>query len=65
MELTLNFDAKAIQTINSLMMHYKAKNKAELIAKALTVLKVAAQVDTTGGELIARKGKDETKIVVK
>lgn len=64
-ELTLQFDQRATQSINDLMHHYKVKNKAALISKALSVLKIAAYVDQTHGELFARKGDNETKIIVK
>lgn len=63
-ELTLELDSKTSQSIKELMGHYRIKNKAELISKALAILKVAAYVDSTQGELLARKGQHETRIVI-
>jgi len=63
-ELTLELDFKASESIKELMSHYKVSSKAEVISKALAVLKIAAYVDKTQGELLARKGNHETKIVV-
>lgn len=63
-ELTLELDSKTSQSIKELMGHYRIKNKAELISKALAILKVAAYVDSTHGELLARKGQHETRIVI-
>jgi len=64
-ELTLELDPKASESINDLMRYYKVNSRAELISKAIAVLKMAALVSRTDGELIARKGSDETKIIVK
>jgi hypothetical protein len=64
-ELTLELDNKACEAINDLMRYYKVNNRAELISKAISVLKMAALVSKTDGELIARKGSNETKIIVK
>ncbi len=64
-ELTLEFDRKAYDSIKELMTHYKVNSKAELISKAIAVLKIAAHVDQTHGELFARKGNHETKIIVR
>lgn len=61
-QLTLELDTRTSATINDLMYHYGLRTKAELFTKALSILKLAAFVDSTNGELIARKGADETKI---
>jgi hypothetical protein len=62
--LTLNLDEKAEQTIEHLRKHYGASSKAEVIRKALTLLKVAAQVEDEDGHLIARKNGKETEIIL-
>jgi len=63
-EVTLEFDTTASQSINELMQHYKINNKAALISKAIAVLKTVTYIAQTNGELLARKGNHETKIVV-
>ncbi len=63
-ELTLELDSQASESIKELMSYYRVSSKAEVISKALAVLRTAAYIDKTQGELIARKGSHETKIVV-
>ena len=62
-ELTLELDQKANESISDLMSHYRVGSRAELISKAIAVLKTVALVDVTQGELYARKGNRETKLV--
>jgi len=64
-ELTLELDNKVSQEIDELMNYYNRSNRAEVISQALAVLKIAHYVDKTNGELIARRGDHETKIVVR
>jgi hypothetical protein len=64
-ELTLELDHRASQSIKDLMSHYRVSSKAEIISKALAVLQIASHVDKTKGELFARKGIHETKIIVR
>ena len=61
-ELTLELDQKANESINDLMSHYRVGSRAELISKAIEVLKIVATVDRTDGELVARKGRGETRL---
>ncbi len=63
-ELTLELDRKASESLDHLILHYGAKNKAEIISKALTILSIAALIDQTEGELIARKDGRETRLVI-
>ena len=63
-EVTLHFDNMALKSIQDLMKYYKIKSKAELIAKAISLLKIVAYIDNTQGELVARKGEDETRIFI-
>ena len=63
-ELTLELDGRAEKSIKELMSHYRLKTRAEVITKAIAVLQIAAHVSKTQGDLIARKGHHETKIVV-
>jgi hypothetical protein len=64
-EITLEVDQKAAESINELMTHYKVESRAEIISKAIAVLKIAAHVGKTGGSLYARKGDQETKLIVR
>lgn len=63
--LTLNFDEKAERNLEALKKHYGATSKAEVIRKALVLLKIASEIEETEGELIARKGGKEAKIIVR
>ncbi len=63
--LTLELDQRALQTLKGLMTHYQVRTKAEIIIKALTVLQLASHVEKTDGQLFARKGDHETRIIVK
>lgn len=64
-ELALELDNKAQESINDLMSHYRVGSRAEIVTKAIAVLQIAAHVEKTEGELFARKGNHETKIVVR
>lgn len=64
-QITLELDRKASESIKDLMTYYRVNNRAELICKALAVLQTAAHVERTQGELFARKGNHETKIIVR
>ncbi|MDP4145621.1 MAG: hypothetical protein Q8936_14235 [Bacillota bacterium] len=64
-ELNLELDHKASQTMNDLMNFYNINNRADLISKAIYLLKIAAHIDQTHGELFARKGDHETKIILR
>lgn len=63
-ELSLELDEKANDDIDDLMNYYGV-GRANIVKKALAVLKIAAYVSKTNGELLARKGLEETTIVVK
>lgn len=63
--LTLTLDKKAEETVEKLKEHYGATSKAEIFRKGITLLNIARQVEDTHGELIARKGDKETRIVVR
>lgn len=63
-ELNLEFDKNATKTMTRLMRHYKTNSKAEIIQKALSLLTLAALVDETKGELLARKQGKESTIII-
>jgi hypothetical protein len=62
-ELTLELDQKAVGSIESLMRHFGVGSKAEIISKALAMLRIAAEVDKTQGIIVARKGNKETQLI--
>jgi hypothetical protein len=64
-ELTLELDKRASDSIRELMSYYKVGTKAEIISKAIAILKIACHIDKTHGELFARKGDHETKIIIR
>lgn len=64
-EIVLELDQRANKSIHELMKHFKINSKAELISKAIGFLKVVAHIDKTEGELFARKGHSETRILVR
>jgi aspartate ammonia-lyase len=51
-------------TIRNLMSHFGYKTKEQLIKKALNTLKMINYVAKNNGELIARKGLIETKLII-
>lgn len=63
-ELTLVLDSRANATVHDLMSYYGIKTKAELFSKAISILKVAAYVDSTNGELVARRGGEESRLKI-
>lgn len=65
LELELQLDNKAQESLNELMNYYKVGSRAEIVTKALVMLKIAAHVEQTNGQLLARKGNRETEIVMR
>ena len=68
--ITLNLDAKALNTIDDLQAYYGCSSRAEVFRKAITLLKIAAEIEEQQGYLLAKKdAKDgqegkETRILV-
>jgi hypothetical protein len=63
-EITLELDSRASESMKELMDYYHVRSRAELISKAIAMLKLAAHIHKTGGELYARKEQHETKLIV-
>ncbi len=61
-ELTLVYDSNTESIIRRLKEYWKLNDEAEVFKKSLGQLRIATAVDSTNGELIARRGTDETKI---
>lgn len=64
-EFTFRLDNETKDQVNELMRHYGVKTAAEVFEKALAALTIHAYIAETNGELIARKGAHETKIIVR
>jgi hypothetical protein len=64
MELTIKLDKYADDACLNLMRQYGFKDYAQVLQRSLSLFQVAAFVDSTEGELIARKNGHETKIIV-
>jgi hypothetical protein len=64
-EITLRYDHDTESKIKSLMKYWGYKDEAELFVQTLTHFLLMTAVDSTDGELIARKGTHETKILLR
>lgn len=62
--LILKLDDAAEQEIARLQKYFDVTSKAQVIRKGLALLKVAAQIKETNGQLIARKGDKERIIFI-
>lgn len=66
MKLTsFNVDEKMDATLEDLKQHYHASSKAEVIRKAIALLKVAKENEQDDGSLIIRRNNEELKVLVK
>ena len=63
-EVTYKLDQCATDSIKDLMRFYRVYDSADVIKKGLALLKIAAYVEQTDGEMIVRKGNNETKIII-
>lgn len=64
-DITYRLDKSTCDNIQDLMDHYKSADSAQLIKKSLALLRIAAYVEQTQGEIFIRKGDHETKLIVK
>jgi hypothetical protein len=62
---SFNVDAKLDETLESLKSYYGASSKAEVLRKAIALLKVAQESEQQDGELLIRQGGREVKVLVK
>lgn len=62
---TFNVDEKMDATLEDLKQHYSASSKAEVIRKAIALLKVAKENEQEDGSLIIRRNNEELKVLVK
>lgn len=63
-DITYRLDDSAYANIRALMDHYKASDSAQVISKSLALLKIAAYVQKTHGQLIIRKNGHDTALIV-
>lgn len=61
-ELALELSEQSQDDIDNLVKHYKAKSRAAIVSKAIALLKLASHVEQNKGELIARRGMNETRL---
>lgn len=63
-ELALELDNVSKSQIKDLMKYY-GTNSAEIISKALAALTTIVHIEKTHGQLIARKGNNETQLFIR
>jgi hypothetical protein len=64
-QVTLRYDNNTENIIQELKEYWGLKDEADVFAKSLTQLRVATAIHSTEGELIARRGSQETKILLR
>ena len=61
-ELKFRIDTNTDNKIKNLMKYWGYKDEAELFKQTLNHFLLMTDIDSVDGELIARKGTEETKI---
>lgn len=64
-QVLLKYDSNTENMIEHLKKYWGLKDEAEVFEKSLIQLSIATAVDSSDGELIARKGENETKILLR
>lgn len=62
---TFNIDEKMGQTLEELKDHFGASSKAEVLRKAVALLKIAMESEAADGSIIIRKDDVDQKIIIK
>lgn len=62
---TFNMSGKMDKTLEELKEHFGASSKAEVLRKAVALLKIATESEAPDGSIIIRKGGEEQKIIIK
>lgn len=62
---SFNVDTRMDATLEQLKEHYSASSKAEVIRKAVALLKVAMENEQDDGSLVIRKNNEDIKVLVK
>jgi hypothetical protein len=63
-ELTIRYDDYTDNEIQKLKNYWNLKDEAEVISKSIAMLRLITAVDSTDGDLVARKGAEETRILL-
>jgi hypothetical protein len=56
---------KMDKTLEELKEHFGASSKAEVLRKAVALLKIATESEAPDGSIIIRKDGEEQKIIIK
>lgn len=62
---TFNIDEKMGQALEELKEHFGASSKAEVLRKAVALLKIAQESEAADGSIIIRKDNADQKIIIK
>ena len=62
---SFNVDERMDETLEQLKEHYNASSKAEVIRKAVALLKVVTENEQDDGSLIIRRNNEDVKVLVK
>ena len=62
---TFNIDEKMGQTLEELKEHFGASSKAEVLRKAVALLKIATDSEAADGSITIRKNDVDQKIIIK
>ncbi len=62
---TFNIDEKMGQTLEELKEHFGASSKAEVLRKAVALLKIATESEAADGSITIRKNDVDQKIIIK
>ena len=62
---SFNVDEKMSQSLESLKAHFGATSNAEVLRKAVALLKIAAESEDEDGSITIRKKDQDQKIIIK
>ena len=62
---SFNIDDKMGQTLEGLKEHFGATSKAEVLRKAVALLKIAADFEAADGSITIRKNDQDQKVIIK
>jgi len=62
---TFNVDERMEQSLEELKKHFGASSKAEVIRKAIALLKVVTESENADGSITIQKDGKEQKLIIK
>ena len=62
---TFNLDERMEQSLEELKKHFGASSKAEVIRKAIALLKVVTESENADGSITIQKDGKEQKLIIK